>query len=187
MRPFVWPGGRAASHRATLRVAQPRARGRTRLSGRTLAGQNVSRHNNDVLELRASGLALKITEITRTDGDPGNPYDLWINCRVDIEVPGFYGTIGWSVLQPELQRFAEELLGLARALGSERELPFEPIESGVILRLRMNALGQISGEYHLRDSSHSPGAPELRGFFDMDQTFLFPLASAVKQLAAGKV
>ena len=31
-----WPGGRAASHRATLRVAQPRAKGRTRLSGRPL-------------------------------------------------------------------------------------------------------------------------------------------------------
>lgn len=138
-----------------------------------------------MIQLRAYDLTMSIAELERTAGDPSNPYDFWINCRIDVEVPGFRGTLGWSALQAELRQLGQALNDLEGKVGTEASMSFESFEPGVSLHLSMNELGQIFGTYSLRDSTHGPDSPVLQGSFAMDQSYLRPLAEAVRTFIAG--
>jgi hypothetical protein len=149
----------------------------------TLAGMNDS--HDEVFVLAAAGLTLRIAEVERTSGDASNPYDWWINFRVEIAAENFQGCIHWSALQAELLSLAGDLEKMNAEVGKPVEVAFEPAEPGVKLRLRMNERGQIAGEYEFTDTSHGPRAPRLIGMFTLDQTFLGPTASALRRLVAG--
>lgn len=140
-----------------------------------------------MIELHAHNLRLTISEVERTTGDTSNPYDVWVNCRIEVEVPGFRGTLAWSALQAELQQLAQTLYTFERKLGTEASMSFESFEPCLALHFSMNDRGQIFGQYSLRDNSHGPGAPQLQGTFGMDQTYLRPLADAVQAFIAGDV
>lgn len=137
-----------------------------------------------MIQLRAYDLTLSISELERTTGDASNPYDFWINCRIDVEVPGFRGTLGWSALQAELRQLGQALDDLKGKIGTEASMSFESFEPGVSLHLTMNELGQIFGTYALRDSSHGPDSPVLKGSFAMDQSYLRSFAGDVRAFIA---
>ena len=144
-----------------------------------VAGQNT-------FALRVPGLTLRIVEVERNRSpDTSNPYDCWINCRVEIEVPNFQGAIHWSVLQNELRNLAADLETMGKRVGDESVVNFSPIEPGVILSFQMNGRGQIAAKYRFTDTSHGPGAPTLEGDFALDQTYLEPMAVGVRALLAG--
>jgi hypothetical protein len=138
-----------------------------------------------MIQLRAYDLTMSISELERTAGDPSNPYDFWINCRIDVQVPGFCGTLDWSALQAELRQLGQALDDLEGKVGTEASMSFESFEPGVSLHLSMNELGQIFGTYALRDSTHGPDSPVLKGSFAMDQSYLRPFADAVRAFIAG--
>jgi hypothetical protein len=138
-----------------------------------------------MIELRAYNLTMSISELERTVGDPSNPHDFWINCRIDVEVPGFRGTLGLSALQAERGQLGQALDDLEGKVGTEASMSFESFEPGVSLHLSMDELGQISGTYCLRDSSHGPDSPILTGSFGMDQSYLRSFADGIRTFIAG--
>ena len=89
------------------------------------------------------------------------------------------------MLTTELCHLASNLRHLAEAVGQEATVDFEPLEPGMALHFKMNLRGEISVDYYLRDLFQGIHAPQLRGSFLIDQTFLTPLADALISLATG--
>lgn len=131
------------------------------------------------------GLRLRLVEMNRTTGaDESNPYDFWIHYRVEIEVPNFSGFIHWSVMPSELRDLATELEILSQSIGTEKTGEFLPLDPGLNLRWHMNLRGQIDGQYRFTDTSQGPEAPTLSGSFALDQSYLKPLAMAIRRMVA---
>jgi hypothetical protein len=105
----------------------------------------------------------------------------WRACVVDVRADGFTAHYVCSVRDQELRRLVSDIEGALARLGQRTSVEFCALERGFALKIELNALGHIDGEYEFcRDW---PG-PCLSGSFAADQTHLVIWAKELTQALA---
>jgi len=99
-------------------------------------------------------------------------------CDVHVQVPGITAAYRCSIRRDELVAFRGQLVA---AMETPRDVELVAMEQGVRLKLMVNDMGHILGEYEFRSDSDGP---RLVGSFVADQTFLRPWFEEVNRVLA---
>jgi hypothetical protein len=106
--------------------------------------------------------------------------------RVEVEarVSGFIANYSAELQVEDLERFARELREMQDGLGRESTATLTSAQPDLLIELKMNRLGQISGRYAF-ESARRGGVPTvLSCAFDMDQSFLTSLQHGLATLVS---
>jgi len=106
----------------------------------------------------------------------------WVRVQLVASALGFVGDFeAWLQLE-DLRRFERELEAMYSNLSGTAEL--SSAEPDLRLTLTAGSLGQILGTYKFESEQREGGATALTGAFELDQSYLPPLAASVGNLVA---
>lgn len=125
------------------------------------------------MKLKCCRFDLSIEPVTKL-GPEG-----WLHFHVKIMVPGFNGEFDAEMQIEDLKRFKKSLNEMDQKIGSDCEALLGSVEPGIYISLKSDKLGRVFGKYQF-ESERCDGEPTcLSGAFEIDQTFVKPLAVSV--------
>lgn len=128
------------------------------------------------MELRAEGLVFSIMFILPPDEEG------WMWCNAIVNVPGFRGDLDFQIMRGDLEAFRSQLAAATEPPSWPRDVRLASTEPGIDLSFRVEATGQVVGEYQF--FGQGPQSAVLSGTFRMDQTYLRPILTQVDSVLA---
>jgi hypothetical protein len=116
---------------------------------------------------------MKITtqnlECTLEFGSPDS--EGWMTTFVNVSTTHFKGNFKCTLLESELKDLKDKLHYLESTIGENTEISWGNIEENINLKIKLNKIGKIEGEFKFSPDNFSIG-PVLSGTFEADQTYL---------------
>jgi hypothetical protein len=107
----------------------------------------------------------------------------WVRVQVILSATGFTGDFEAWLQLADLERFEQELAAMYLSVGKPAIAELSSAEPDILVRLEMQPLGGIVGEFSF-ESERPDGVPTvLKGGFVIDQSFLPDLQQSVNALA----
>jgi hypothetical protein len=131
------------------------------------------------IHFEAPGLRLNIHLLLSPTFDPTRSYEDWLNCDVELFVPGFTGAFSAYLQLADFTRFLSELREMYTRIGLSRKAALQGVEPGISIELTSDKLGAISGKYEF---VNFPGNNKLTGNFSMDQSYLPSLVTDIETI-----
>jgi hypothetical protein len=108
----------------------------------------------------------------------------WSRVQVEVQALRFTGTFEADLQRGDLERFVEELDAMYVAVGQQATATLCSAEPNIYVRLNMQRLGGITGEYKFMIDGDAGGISTLAGSFEIDQTYLLALCGSARTLVA---
>lgn len=118
------------------------------------------------MNLTAPALQLQLSPRRRADDED------WCRVQVVASACRFAADFEAWLQTSDLERFAQELEALYRAVGVPGTATLSCAEPNIYLELSMQRLGGVTGKYKLQGEAEAGGSSALSGTFEVDQSFL---------------
>jgi len=125
---------------------------------------------------------LNVINAVRRVEAAGGPYGDWIHLSLEIIARPFSGTLNWAALFNEFLSFKEQLEKLNKDLNPGDTAKLEGVEPGVQIELVLEKTGEVRGSYSVSTHYTDFDGPLLTGKFEMDQSYLPRIISAIGDL-----
>ncbi|WP_124948816.1 WapI family immunity protein [Sulfuriferula thiophila] len=128
------------------------------------------------MKLHAHGLHIELRPQRLVDDED------WVRVQVLVEANGFSGDFEAWLQLGDLTHFANEVGVMYESVGKSSTAVLASAEPDIIIKLEMQSLGGIVGNYSL-ESERPDGIPTvLSGAFNIDQSFLPSLRQSIDSL-----
>lgn len=129
------------------------------------------------MKLSAGPFRIQLLPLCKVDSED------WVRVRVIVSAIGFEGDFEAWLQLGDLYRFENEINAMYLAVGQAVSAVLACAEPDIWLRLKMQTLGGVLGDYRFTSAFLADTPTALSGGFEMDQSFLPALQTSVHELA----